>query len=172
MICSEFAPISWEAGATFTTGVLAVLAAYIVGRRQNKILKKQTKIAAEMRKLEGLKTKTELFDRRLAVYVATRNWLDEFLRHAERPKNEVAANFVRAIEEAQFLYGDEMFQRLDRWRVLANSHFYHQSVFNTAAAQPGVDHPQEEANIAIRLLDEREALRETFKAALDLSDIR
>ncbi|WP_312815459.1 hypothetical protein [Brevundimonas sp.] len=129
----ELAPLGWEALATFTTGGLAVCAAYKVGRRQVKISKKQTEIADEMRRLQAVrdeedsefkthqtailgkqadieaqKIKIELFTRRLAVYHVIRDWFVEYFKADARPSEETHRCFVAARSEAKFLFGDEV----------------------------------------------------------------
>lgn len=48
----ELLPLTWEAAATFFTGVLAVAAAWNVGRRQTSILDRQTRIAENDLKIQ------------------------------------------------------------------------------------------------------------------------
>ena len=165
----QIACISWEAAATIFTGLLAVGGATTVGALQLKILNEQKNISLELKNLETLKAKSDLFDKRLKVYIHTRDWLEEFLKNGARPENEIASNFAQSLEEAEFLFGSEMFKKLNGWRMLANKHFYHNTVFNTPAANPNIDHVTAMNEIAIELLSAREKLRATFKAAVDLS---
>ncbi|MGH7025878.1 hypothetical protein [Brevundimonas sp.] len=103
----EFAFISWEAAATLATGFAAVAAAWCVGKNQIAIQKRQTRIQHELQKLEALKIKTDLFDRRMTVYLAIDSWLAEWVLRGEvRKETEIA--FYKAHDQATFLFGPEV----------------------------------------------------------------
>jgi hypothetical protein len=115
----ELAPITWEAAATLTTGVLAVGAAIWVGHRQLAISDKQTVIADEMRNLEVIKIKSDLFDRRMEVYTATYEWLCYWYIEGEVPL-EAKTAFRLARRQSGFLFRPELAEELNDWSERAH----------------------------------------------------
>ncbi|HEY1125376.1 MAG TPA: hypothetical protein VGE65_07060 [Sphingobium sp.] len=83
--------------STLVTGVLAVGAAYKVGRSQLELQRRQISI-------QELTLKHELFDRRYSVYDRTAKFLSAIVRDGDRPAIEVMNNFVQAIGESRFLF--------------------------------------------------------------------
>lgn len=75
----KFAYLSWEAFATMITGALAVYAAWRVGLRQVEIQGRQAKIQERLAAIEERKLRSDLFDRRIAVYEAASKWFAYFL---------------------------------------------------------------------------------------------
>jgi hypothetical protein len=109
---------SWEAFATLMTGILAVGAAFAVGRRQLSIQEKQAS-------LQELELRSDLFDRRYAVYDNVRKFLLHIIRDAQYPSSEIERDFLMAMGEAKFLFGNkvqaalqEMWERVGNYRVL------------------------------------------------------
>lgn len=95
---------TWEAFATVATGILAVAAAAWVGRRQADIAARQTDILARQVALDELKLRTDLFDRRMVVYVATERLLARVLTEFDEKEREVERAFVLAMDQAGFLF--------------------------------------------------------------------
>lgn len=128
--------MTWEAAAGFS----AVLAAGVVGWRQMaiqgeqaRIQRDQTRIQKQALDLEHLKVRAELFDRRMVVYEATREWLDFIAIHgrtplsldmdqiesAEQRTHEVgiSSRFLAARDQSRFLFSETVWQALcDLWR--------------------------------------------------------
>lgn len=122
--------MTWEAAAGFS----AVVAASVVGLRQSGILKRQVR-------LEQQKTQTDVFDRRMAVYDATREWL-RFMNDAGRAPWEdspeaahaspfererektIKSNYLTEFEKARFLFSPAVFKRLESVtdQALASDH--------------------------------------------------
>ncbi|MBA4163506.1 MAG: hypothetical protein C0510_02555 [Erythrobacter sp.] len=109
---------SWEAFATLVTGVVAVAAAFVVGRRQLTIHEQQTR-------LQELELRSDLFDRRYAVYEKVRQFLLYIMQHAQYPELELEQSFLTAMGESKFLFGDkvqgalqEIWKRALAYRVL------------------------------------------------------
>lgn len=69
----------------FIVGIAAVVAAFLVGRRQAEILAKQPDIQERQRTLQELSLKADLFDRRYEVYAAVRDWLAFWEWHHRLP---------------------------------------------------------------------------------------
>ena len=65
----DWGALTWEAAATFATGVLAGGGAVFIGLLQNKIL-------ASQQNVERLRLKSELFDKRYRVFVEFGVFLD------------------------------------------------------------------------------------------------
>jgi hypothetical protein len=104
---------SWEAFATLTTGVLAVAAAIVVGLRQLSIL------AAQAR-LEELKLRSDLYDRRYEVFQAARNWIGFVFRTGRAPdiQDEEFADFMLGIQAARFLFSKKVVDELTSWHEM------------------------------------------------------
>lgn len=112
---------TWEAFATLITGLAAVAGATFVGLRQINISESQVKIADKqsliLKKqvdLDELKFRADLFEKRFAVYEATRNILIQALEGSKRPANDDKRqmNFLIAKDQATFLFrpsvGDDL----------------------------------------------------------------
>ena len=107
---------TWEAFATLTTGAAAVAGAVVIGLRQAKIADRQSKILSRQVALDELQLRSDLFDRRWAVYEATREFLGEIMRHAAEPNQEIQRKFLLAKNEAEFLFQPAVGERLqDVW---------------------------------------------------------
>jgi len=114
-LACTFSCISWEATATLITGLAAVIAAGWIGNKQNKILKKQTAISKQMSLLEEHKIKIDLFDRRMAIYVASREWLEAWKLDQNTPNESAQLAFVKAKDEVGFLFDEKLKHHLDSW---------------------------------------------------------
>jgi hypothetical protein len=103
---------TWEAFATLATGFLAVAAAYSVGRRQVKIARKQTEILDRQVALDELKLRSELFDRRFAIYEGTKRLLAAVMAHDEKADDETVRAFLIALDQSVFLFQPNVYERL------------------------------------------------------------
>ncbi len=92
---------SWEAFATLFTGVVAVIAAYRIGRRQTDIQNRQTG-------LQEQSLRWELFDRRYKVYERTKAILEDMCKGPEARSTSVSEDFIVAKGEATFLFGEHV----------------------------------------------------------------
>lgn len=79
----KLAYLSWEAFATMITGALAVYAAFRVGLKQVDIQNRQAKIQERLSAIEERKLRSDLFDRRIAVYEASAKWFAYFLTRGQ-----------------------------------------------------------------------------------------
>jgi hypothetical protein len=95
---------SWEAFATLATGLAAVVAAFIVGRSQVAISRRQTEILERQVGLDALKLRSELFERRMVVYEATKDFLIAIIQHAREPDGSIWRAFILAVDQAKFLF--------------------------------------------------------------------
>ena len=120
--------LSWEAFATLVTGGGAVTAALVIGLRQMGIARdqvgiadRQSRILAKQVHLEELRLRTELFERRFAVYQATREFLADIMRSAAEPERGLQQKFLTAIDQSKFLFRTSVHDDLtDIWRRSCN----------------------------------------------------
>lgn len=101
--------VNWEAWATFCVGVAAVLGAWRVGNRQARIAEKQTEILDSQSRLANLQLRADLYDRRMKVYAAIREYA-----HLSSTGNKVSMDvqrpFYEALNASRFLFGAELQQ--------------------------------------------------------------
>jgi hypothetical protein len=117
MAAIDWSRFTWEAFATLVTGGAAVGAAWWVGRRQVGIADRQTRILDRQAGFEEMKLRTELFERRHAVYEATRQFLAAIMTTADEPKQPVQHDFLVAMDQARFLYRAEVYDQLQEiWK--------------------------------------------------------
>ncbi len=95
----------WGAAATALTGVAAVGAAWLVGKRQVAINQEQALHAK-------LSVKVALLERRVTVLDATQSYLASFMENFREPAPEIAHRFARQVPMARFLFGDEVHGQL------------------------------------------------------------
>jgi hypothetical protein len=113
---------SWEAFATLTTGIFAVIGASTIGYLQMKILNRQAAIAASQVELEKIKLRSELYDKRAQVYEATREWFDAFFELGHMPLDERNKTYREAIGIAEFLFRPAVAVQLRAWFDLVAKH--------------------------------------------------
>jgi hypothetical protein len=104
---------SWEAFATLATGFAAVIAAMIVGLRQSGIADRQAQILQTQVGLDSLKLRSDLFDRRFAVYEETRKLVIHVMAHAAKASQETEREFFLAVDKSIFLFHPAVHERLD-----------------------------------------------------------
>lgn len=124
-----------------------------------------------MRNLEALKVKSDLFDRRLAIFVTARDWLGAFIQNGARPDDEITRRYMRAMEEAQFLYGEETFDLMYGWLELANEHHLIAALAANIRDDEVDRHAERNLEIVREIFAAAQGLRSTFKEGLDLSQI-
>ena len=98
------------------TGFAAVGAAAWVGRNQMSISQKQTEILARQVRLQELTLRSDLFEKRYAVYVATREYLSKIMAVDGPPGEEIETRFLLSLDQAKFLFRSEVHDRLDAVR--------------------------------------------------------
>jgi hypothetical protein len=110
---------SWEAFATLMTALAtfiacggAIIGAYVLGRRQMKIMEHQTTV-------ERLKLRSDTFERRWSIYQTASRWLQEWFQTGTVPKGEIATDYMWAIEQSKFLFRPAVPARLLHWRNTA-----------------------------------------------------
>jgi len=104
--------LNWEAFATLATGFAAVAAAFTVGRKQVAIAEQQKEILSRQVALDELKLRSELFERRFAVYEATRSFLSEIMVNGDKVRSECESQFLIALDQSTFLFHAEVRQTL------------------------------------------------------------
>ena len=113
----DLSAFTWEAFATLVTGIVAVGGATLIGLRQVGISDRQSAIMERQVGLDELKLRSDLFDRRFAVYEATRQFLAEIVAHADEPEKETQNRFLWAVDQSRFLFSSDVSARLtDLWR--------------------------------------------------------
>ena len=168
----EIAPLTWEAVSTFATGAMAVGAAIWVGRRQTNILKQQTNISDAVRELESLKVKTELFDRRIAVYRAVEEWILAFHANDGFPENDIEHRYSKACAEASFLFEDNVVSTLNKWRRAANRYRAYKKRLEAIKDEEYTRYMDLIADQEDILLEASAEALDLFRDALDLSRVR
>lgn len=139
MICDVFwchttaegAAAVWAACIGLLGGVLALIGAIMIGRRQMMILGEQTAIQARAMGIEDLKVRADLFDRRMDVYETVEAYVRAIQMRGQPPSSTLVDNgtdreedlalsgaFHEAMNRSRFLFGDEVRQRIwdDIWR--------------------------------------------------------
>jgi hypothetical protein len=152
---------TWEAFATLLTGVSAVGGAVWVGLKQTAISHRQTEILARQARIEELGLRSELFERRFAVYEATRRFLSEIVANDGRCSIETEQAFEIALNESNFLFCDDVQARLKTMWKTANAFFRSKIAMKNAYDRTG-SYPQDVAE------REHAQLTEISEAALDL----
>ena len=117
-------PMTWDALATFVTGVSAVAGAVVVGLRQVGITREQTAIAARQADILGEQTKLArlsfhetMFDRRMEVYDDVHAFLSSIIQYAAPPPRELEMNFLGALQRSRFLFRPEVYDTLSElWK--------------------------------------------------------
>jgi hypothetical protein len=95
----------WPSFATLATGLAAVIGAVVIGLRQMRITERQN-LVAEMA------LKAELFDRRLAVYAATNNFLRATIDETLDDEISFRERFQQQSAMARFLFRDEIYDHI------------------------------------------------------------
>lgn len=101
--------LSWEAFATLITALVSLVAvggAIYVGQMQVKISARQTEIMGEQSKLHTLALRSELFERRYAIYSCIRDFVQENkqLRPSDQRDREKVRAVIETIEKGRFLF--------------------------------------------------------------------
>lgn len=176
----EARAVIWAAILGLFGGFLALGGAVVVGLRQTAILAHQTdlqaKIASASLEVEQLKLRTDLFDRRFAVYEATRNWL-LFTEGNERPpglkrgeEGKLYRDFQAARDVARFVFPRNVFDTLEAIRLVGNDLAF---VIDRMDKEDEVGPAVEEH---LRLIEEVRRhinqMRDLFGAEMNLSSLR
>lgn len=182
---------TWEAFATilagvlaFAAGVIAVIGAVKVAKRQTDLLAKQSAIAERQVALAELTLRAELYEQRVQVYDAVRSWLAFIVSHGRapgmaRPKDglhvvpgEDAINdqFIEAWDRSRFLFRPEVFRELERLRVQSHDLRYRQVMQTARDDQEGRErHTQRELDLMLDFGDTAQRLSTIFGDELNLS---
>lgn len=174
--------MSWEAFAALLTGVLAVGAALVVGLRQVGISTRQTEILSDQALIqdrlvgiEELKLRHALFEDRIEIYDATREFLETIVRNAEVPglavernekvrvaQDKIRRNFTEAIDRSRFLFRPSVSDALNDLWLTARLINFHQKM------QKDVNGRKEHGK---HVDGEHAALTQISKVYLDLASV-
>ncbi|MFY7838179.1 MAG: hypothetical protein ACOVQ0_18060 [Novosphingobium sp.] len=130
----QWCEFDWPSFATLTSGLAAVIGAVVVGlkqvgiaRRQADITDKQADILDRQVKLEAAKLRADLFQRRLATFEATADFVFHITALPEQDEKAAAriSLFAEKMRESQFLFEDpavykrlrEIFERGNKARA-------------------------------------------------------
>ncbi|HIK64650.1 MAG TPA: hypothetical protein EYG02_06430 [Henriciella marina] len=72
--------------------------------------------------LEELKLRADLYDQRMEIYSATREWFNAFLQEGKIPQDERRQKFIDAVYTSEFLFRPEVSQSLRTWYDLGVKH--------------------------------------------------
>lgn len=142
-------------------GLLAVAAAVVVGLRQSEILTRQTDVANRMAEVEELRLKSELYDRRIAVYTGVSQMIEFVQGHGRTPRDkttgrlglgkneaEIVNQFYAALSSAHFLFPSATNQELHNIAAMLFALDHH----NEAFAKLGEAKPEEtESQMSARI---------------------
>jgi len=106
-------PMTWDAIATFTTGIFAVGSATVVAMKQVAIVKRQTL-------LQELALRNEVFDKRMENYRAIRRYVAT-VSHLTSSDHDSFADFeiyLEALEDARFLFSKRLYLELNALAML------------------------------------------------------
>lgn len=110
---------SWEAFATLTGGILAVVAALAVGIRQTQISRDQTTILARQVHLAELEQKIALYDKRMEIFHSANDFLVEVLHHTGSPPPETRNDYLKCLNLSRFLFSPALFNKLNEiWHIV------------------------------------------------------
>lgn len=141
------AAIVWAALIGFLGALIAFWGAWRLGKNQMNILKEQAAIqrmgvSLQRRSLEfeELKVRTDVFDRRVAIFNVTREWFNFFFVHDRAPglfsrqseaeitpearsaEIKLHRDFVAAADQSRFLLSDDISKALDDLQRIGFQH--------------------------------------------------
>ena len=165
----ELAPITWEAVAGFTAVAAAAWAASRaagIAEGQRNIQRGQKDIQARQVHLGELKLRSDLFDRRFAVYEDTRRFLSAILTEGAPPSQEREHAFLVASERSRFLFRPQVYTDLNEvWRKASS----YRAAWSVAKANPSQEHLDAESELFEWLANRGLSLHELFGEELRLA---
>lgn len=172
----EWSDFSWEAFATLTTGALAVAGAIVVGLRQASIQQRQADISSRQVHLDELSLRNDLFDRRFVVYEATRRYLGDITRHADRPSDtQIEYNFVVAMDQSKFIFQEHVYTGLRELYEKTLSFFALKSVMTATFDREGHygnGNPEKEYECMQWMANRQVTLSDLFGIDMKLAPLR
>lgn len=150
---------TWEAFATLMTGGLAVAGAAWIGikqvgitERQANITERQSDIAARQVKLELLTLQSQLYDRRIVIFKAVKDYMAEQWGEKMEPDQAVSREFYLALESSAFLFGPDVQQKMRDLHTKMRKHFAYRRVVARAEKRNDVL-SEDEINSGYSLID-------------------
>ncbi len=172
----------WGAGATLLTGLLAVGGAVYVGIRQAAIQAKQTTIADHQTKildrqaaLAELTLRSDLFEKRHAVYLATNDLIVAAMREGASIEygDPVERPFLVAKDAAQFLFRPAVAEGLQEvWSKVCEGTALRQEMkaIYEREGHYGEGNPERQLAVSLWMSDRLTTLSDLFGHELKLSD--
>ena len=100
--------------ATIIAAAAAVLVTWRLGKGQLNIARQQATIAQQQAELAAIRLQHDLFDRRFAVYVATRELIRTVVQHSHANEHQIF-DFRVKTSDARFLLDDEISTYLEEF---------------------------------------------------------
>jgi hypothetical protein len=122
--------VDWQALATFLTGILAVVAAVHVGRKQTKIQERQTRLIENDLKISLLETRTKCVSDMREIYWA-------WMRYAKLSQEEMH-KFYKLMEQAQLMFPLAVSKKLDDLvdaTFWSEQHYQRSQIYNDRGEQ-------------------------------------
>lgn len=115
MCAIDWCSFSWQAFATLVTGFGAVGGAIFIGLRQHGLIREQASIAKDQADtaknaahVTKLKLRADLFDRRMAVFLALKTYLRAALSSNTDKIWDATPELEEQLARAQFLFSDSI----------------------------------------------------------------
>jgi hypothetical protein len=166
---SEF---DWQSFATLATGAMAVFGAYRIARRQVGISETQNAILAKQAALAEMTLRHEMFDRRLEIYEAAKQFLVNVLQHAAPPDREIERQFLLAMSESKLLFRPAVHDALRAmWKQVGEFvalHHTSQAIYSREGHY-GEGNPEREGILLTAIHADLENLVDTFGDEMRLS---
>jgi hypothetical protein len=158
----------------YITDILKSATPLFVGVLVVYMARKQWKTAREVAITNHNKLKLDLFDRRFRIYEAVKTLLDQITTDFN-PKREVLDSFLRAIDEADFLFNEEIPIYLDDLRLYGfKLRLIWQDLDQKRRIREDMDVKltDEHGEIVKAVLKARENLKDVFMPYLDFRNVK
>lgn len=162
----QWLPLTWEAIATFFTGIAAVTGAYFIGRKQTKLTELQTinqlKMDEFSRQLRSDELKLQLLERRLLCIRAVQRASSLYVANVRFEPGELQ-DLLQAVQEAQLIFPDRLISGIQEcaYKTMLISNKYR---LQSSLRERGKEH---EADSALNAALQMEG--EVFSALPDLA---
>lgn len=108
----QWLPLTWEAVATFATGIMAVIAAGWVGYRQTSISERQVEIQHRQTEIAQQALRLEAFDRRYKSYAEISKVFGRAVSPDINNKIELGEDFLGVAEQTRFIFSEDIHEHV------------------------------------------------------------